>query len=239
MDMLHGRGRTLVNTMLAVLMATLYFTTTTPVAQSVMGDLYNSPVYRGHEKGVVAVECAVSWNAAALPELLDTLEEKDARITFLVSGEWAKENPDLLVRMAQDGHEIGTMGQDPMQDGSADSVAEDIDRSVQTIHSLSGVWPTLYYSGMRRVATSTRAANKLGLTHVLCTVDLLSGRGDSEDILSRALDRPFDGSILLIQPTAEAVKAMPTCIDGLRQQGFRIATVSETLGEHSQKEVRV
>lgn len=239
MDMLRGRGRALVNTMLAVLMATLYFTTTTPVAQSVMGDLYNSPVYRGHEGGVVAVECAVSWNAAALPELLDTLKDKDARITFLVSGEWAKENPDLLVRMVQDGHEIGTMGQDPMQDGSTDAVAEDIDRSVQTIHALSGVWPTLYYSGVRRVTTSTNAANKLGLTHVLCTVDLLSGRGDFEDILSRALDRPFDGSILLIQPTAEAVKAMSACIDGLRQQGFRIATVSETLGEHSQKEVRV
>jgi peptidoglycan/xylan/chitin deacetylase (PgdA/CDA1 family) len=95
------------------------------------------------------------------------------------------------------------------------------------------------HSGVRRVTTSTNAANKLGLTHVLCTVDLLSGRGDFEDILSRALDRPFDGSILLIQPTAEAVKAMSACIDGLRQQGFRIATVSETLGEHSQKEVRV
>jgi hypothetical protein len=52
MDMLRGRGRALVNTMLAVLMATLYFTTTTPVAQSVKGDLYNSPVYRGHEEGV-------------------------------------------------------------------------------------------------------------------------------------------------------------------------------------------
>ncbi len=239
MDMLRGRGRSLVNTMLAVLMAALYFTTTTPVAQSVMGELYNSPVYRGHEKGVVALECAVSWNAKALPELMDILKEKDIQITFLVSGDWANDNSDMLLRMVQDGHEIGTMGQEPMEDGGADAVAEDVDRSIQTIHALSGIWPTLYYSGVRRVPASTRAANELGLTHVLCTVDLLSGRGDSKDILSRALERPFDGSILLIQPTAEAVKAIPACIDGLQQQGFRIVTVSETLGEHSQKEVRV
>ena len=239
MDMLRGKGRAFVNVLLAALMAMLYFTTATPIAQSVMGALYNSPVYRGHKKGVIAVECAVNWNAAAIPNLLATLKEKNIHITFVVSGAWAQQNPELLVQMVQEGHEIGTMGQNPMQDGSADVVAADIKESLQIINTVAGIRPKLYYSGVRRVANSTRAANKLGLTHVLCTVDLLSGRGDSADILSRALDKPFDGSILLIQPTAEAAKALPACIEGLQQQGFRIGTISETLGEQSQKEVRI
>ncbi len=239
MRWLRGKGRTLVNAVLAILMVTLYIATATPLAQSAMSEIYSSPIYRGHEEGVIGLECAVSWNAAALPELITLLREKDVHITFLVSGEWAQDNQELLVQMVRDGHEIGTMGQDPMRDGNAKAVVADIEQSIQTIHAVSGVRPVLYYSGTRAVNNSTRAARQLGLTHVLCTADLLSGRGTAQDILSRALDQPFDGTILLIQPTAEAVKAMPACLDGLRQQGFRIVTVSETLGEHTQKEVRV
>ncbi len=239
MRWLYGKGRTIVNILLTALMIALYIATTTPVAQSAMSELYNSPVYRGYQEGVVGMECAVSWNAKALPEFLKVLKEKGIRITFFVSGEWAQENKELLVQMAQDGHEIGTMGQLPMRDGDPDEITADIARSVDVIKTVSGVEPKLYYSGTRRLSSSTRAANKLGLTHVLCTVDLLSGRGKAQDILLRALDAPFDGSILLIQPTAEAVKALPACISGLEQRGFRIVPVTETLGEHIQKEVRV
>ncbi len=239
MRWLYKKGRTIVNILLTALMVALYIATTTPVAQSAMSELYNSPVYRGHGKGVIALECAVSWNAKALPELLSLLKERGVKITFFVSGDWAQNNKELLVQIAQDGHEIGTMGQLPMRDGSPEEVVADIARSVEAIQAVSGVEPKLYYSGMRRLNSSTRAANRLGLTHVLCTVDLLSGRGKAEDILLRALDAPFDGSILLIQPTAEAVKALPACISGLEQRGFRIVPVTETLGEHTQKEVRV
>jgi|GEM_PF-118637 len=239
MDWLYGKGKIVVNLLLAALMIALYLATSAPAAQSAMSDLYNSPVYRGHKKGVVAIECAVSWNAAALSDLLALLRERNLQITFLVSGEWAEQNPALLQEMAKGGHEIGTLGQDPARDGDEKTVEQDLAQSVKAIGTLSGVYPELYYSGARRLGASAEAARRLGLTHVLCTVDLLSGRGNAQDILLRALDKPFDGSILLIQPTAEAVKAMPACIDGLAKKGFRVVTVSATLGDNIQKEVKV
>lgn len=230
MSWLPKRGRALVNFALAIMMVVLYIAITTPQAKSAISELYNNPVYRGHKKGVVALECAVSWNAEALPAMLDTLKAQEVAITFHVSGEWAQENQELLRRMVREGHEIGTMGASPQQDGGADAVTEDVERSIAYIHQLCGVKPVLYYSGARDVAASSRAAARLGLTHVLCTVDLLSGRGSAENILLRALDKPFDGSIILIQPTAEAAKALPACINGLRQQGYRITTVGDALG---------
>src|SRR5438105_2470563 len=36
--------------------------------------------------------------------ILDTLAEKDYRATFFVLGWWAEKNPDLLRRMAEEGH---------------------------------------------------------------------------------------------------------------------------------------
>lgn len=230
MDWLYGKGKIFVNLLLVALITALYIATAAPGTREAMSSLYNSPVYRGQKKGVVAIECAVSWNAAALPGLLDLLKERNVAITFFVSGEWAQQNPDLLRRMANEGHEIGTMGQDPNLDGDEQAVEKDLAQSVKTIGALSGVYPALYYSGTRKLGPSAQAAQKLGLTHVLCTVDLLSGRGNAQDILLRALDNPFDGSILLIQPTAEAVRAVPACIDGLQKKGFRVAAVSAAFG---------
>lgn len=239
MRFLKVEGRAFINAMLAVMMAALYILVSTPVAKSAMSELYNSPIYRGHMQGKVGIECAVSWNASALSDMLDILDERDVRITFFVSGEWAKENKALLTRMVRSGHEIGTMGHAPAQDGDSKTVLADLEEALRTIHEACGIRPKMYYSGTRSMKNSTEAARKLGLLHVLCTADLLSGRGEAEDILLRALDKPFDGSILLIQPTAEAVKALPAVLDGLNQLGLRAGTVGETLGEYNKKEVRV
>jgi len=230
-----GIGKVFVNAVLVALISVLYMATSTPIAQSAVGELYNSPVYRGHEEGVVGFECAVSWNAAALAELLEILRDNNLRITFIVSGEWAEENSEQLLEMVQAGHEIGTMGQEPMRDGNAGFLLADISRSLKSIYEASGVYAKLYYSGDRALKGSTQAAAKLGLKHILCTADLLSGRGNASDIINRALDKPFDGTILLIQPTAEAIKAMPKCIEGLGKLGFRLVTVSEALGEYKQR----
>ena len=222
-------GRALVNAALAVLIVALYITTTTPVAQSAVSELYNSPIYRGQREGVIGLECAVSWDAEALPAILTVLREKNARITFLVSGDFAADNPNIIAELLRDGHELGTMGSTPFFDGNRKAVTADIERSLATIQRVSGIRPVLYYSGTRDTAISAKAAAWLHITHILCTVDLLSARGDAQDILTRALDQPFDGSILLLQPTAQALRALPAILDGLREQGFTVAPVSETL----------
>lgn len=229
MNWLRRRGRAFVNAALIVMMLILYFTISTPDAKSAISELYQSPVYRGHKKDAVAIECAVSWNAAALTDMLDILRDKGVSITFLLSGEWAKNNAQLLNAIVSDGHELGTMGYDPFEDGDTGFVMEDVQKARDTIHKLSGVKPVLYYSGMRDSTNSSRAAGRLGITHILCTVDALSSRGSAEDILGRALDKPFDGSIILLEPTVEAVKALPACIDGLMQLGYSIIPVGEIL----------
>ena len=42
-----------------------------------------------------------------LPKILDTLKEKKAPAIFFVTGQFVKENPDLLKRIIKEGHLIG------------------------------------------------------------------------------------------------------------------------------------
>ncbi len=217
-------SRTATNILLILLICVLYIATSEPSVYGVM-----APVYRGGAKDKVALQCAVSWDADALTDMLDTLKSKGVSITFFISGEWAQKNGESLRRMIEEGHEIGTMGMKPGADGPVGWVCEDIEESISCIKRMGGVEPKLYYSGTRDTDVSSRAARKSGVTHVLCTVDLLCARGSYQDIVSRALDRPLHGSIMLMQPTKAAAQALPLVLDELSKKGFEITCTSQVI----------
>ena len=108
-------------------------------------------------------------------------------------------------------------------------MVSDVETSAAVIETITGVAAEYYYSGLRSSETSRRAAEEIGLSHVACTTDLLSGRGDAVDIATRALEHVFDGSILLIQPTAAAVSALPTILAEIEARGYMVTTVGEVL----------
>lgn len=188
----------------------------------------SAPVYHGNGNAVAPL-CALSWNAAALPPILDTLQASGDTVTFAVSGTWARENPELLSRIALCGHEIAVMGDDPSFDGGLSAIIKDIEAAAGSIEQITGRRPSLYYSGSRNLNVSSRAAQKCGMTHIQNTIDLLCARGEAEDILQRASESAAKGSIILIQPTETLNKALPLLIDLFKTKGMEIATVGEIL----------
>lgn len=218
-----------VNVLIILVIVLLYVVTGTGVGDNAIAALSSGTVYHGSGEGLVALECAVSWDADVLPDMLDLLEQRNVKITFFVSGAWAKANAATLRRMTEAGHEIGAMGYMPMLDGDEALIRSDVAASAAVIASASGIEPDYYYSGLRDRAVSLQAANALGMTHVMCSSDLLSARGEPADIASRASEHVFDGSIILFQPTAAAFEALPTILDFIEEQGFAATTVGNVL----------
>ena len=218
-----------INLFLAFIIISLYLVTSRQDAATVMASLYAGPAYRGRADDKIELEFAVSWNAAAMEDILATLKDKNTRATFVVSGKWARENADMLKRIADEGHEIGTMGDDPSFDGNLSETKADIQKSLESIKAASGVDTVLYYSGSRSVAVSARASRALGLTHVLSTIDLRCGYGSKDDIIKRGLNEPIIGSIILLQPTRACADALGGLIDGLNAKGIIAARVGDVL----------
>src|SRR5665648_246243 len=80
-------------------------------AMTVLNNVTSNPIYKGNEnKPVIAFECNVVWGTEYVPQILDIFKEKDIKITFFIGGQWAKDNPELLKRIANEGHEIGNHG---------------------------------------------------------------------------------------------------------------------------------
>ena len=181
----------------------------------------SAPQYRGSGERA-ALQFAVSWNAAAIPDILDILKDKSVRATFAVSGEWAQNNPALLMRMAAEGHEIASMGYYPDMDGRIGWTVKDVRRANEAVKKICGAEPAIYYEGSRNTVTSTLAAKKLKLTAVSSTIDLL--------ILSRLPEKPIEGSIILLRPTAACKEALGGIINAIEEKGIGLTCTGDVLG---------
>ena len=169
----------LVNTVLAAIILGLYFALSLS-HRAQPASVSGFPIYHGNNRQCVAIECAVTWHAAALDEILAVLEERGVRITFAVSGEWVERSPAMLKKIAAQGHEIATMGYAPSKDGGVDFVLKDIQKSLDCIESVLGAAavPTVYYCGSRAsgvcsalwILSAQRAARKTYLSALRATL---------------------------------------------------------------------
>ena len=77
-------------------------------------DLAKAPYTQGTKKnsGYVALTCNVDlgWEDEYVISILETLKKEKVHITFNVTGKWAEKNKDLLLRIKNEGHEIGNHG---------------------------------------------------------------------------------------------------------------------------------
>lgn len=207
----------------------LYFALASPAAAPAMKQSKAYPIYRGSARGMASLQCAVTWNAAALDRILDELKAAEVDITFLVSGKWARANPEMLRRMQREGHEIGVMGYEPEKDGRAGFVKQDLQRALDIVESITGERPQTYYCGERNSAVSAAAASSLGLCTVLYTVDPDCSCADPELILNRLKGSVSEGSIVCVQPTAGFADALPGIIEYLKNIGLAIVPTHKML----------
>ena len=79
------------------------------------------------------------------PRLLDMLKARSIRATFFLIGENAAEYPDIVRRIAAEGHEIGNHTWDHPQLTKLNPAAlrEEIDRTSSTIAEITGKLPTV------------------------------------------------------------------------------------------------
>ncbi|TDC47029.1 polysaccharide deacetylase family protein [Actinomadura sp. KC345] len=168
-------------------------------------------------------------------DLLDILASRNVKATFFLVGQNVVENPDLVRREHQAGHEIADHSYTHADLGRASKqeIVSELTRTQDAIRQASGVTPKLlrppYGSTSKRLAKVTR---RMGMAQIMWTVDPLDWRHrDTEAVERRVLKNAKPGGIVLlhdIHPTT--VRAVPKIIDRLAAEGYVFVTVSELFG---------
>jgi peptidoglycan/xylan/chitin deacetylase (PgdA/CDA1 family) len=193
-----------------------------------------NPIYIGDtQEKALALMFNVDWGEDIIPELLKVLEEKEVKVTFFVSGRFAKKFPDLIVKISQVGHEIGNHGYSHPYPNKLT-----LEQNMQEITATEKVFQELKINVAKIFAPPygehgkvvLQAANTLGYKTIMWTLDTIDWQDPSpEVILRRILPKVDHGSLILMHPKKCTLQALPTLIDSLREEGYFFKKITEII----------
>ncbi len=174
-------------------------------------------------------------HATNTPRLLDMLKQRKVKATFFVVGQCAAEYPDIMRRIAAEGHELAShsWSHPQLSSMSEAGVRDQLQKTHDIIIQTAGVTPKTMRPPYGAFTARQRAwANDVwGYKCILWDVDPLDWKiRSAEHVKSQILSRTVNGSIILTHDIHKStIDAMPETIDGLLAKGFKFVTVSELI----------
>ncbi len=191
-------------------------------------------IYQGDTSShKISLMINVCWGTEYLADMLSTLEEKNAKVTFFVGGTWVADNEEMLVAMAEAGHEIGNHAYSHKDHDklTRESSKKEISTTHSLVRSMLGIDMTLFAPPSGAYNSQTvEVASELGYKTIMWTRDTIDWRDQDVDLIyNRAIDGAKGGDLILMHPTECTRDALGRIIDTLQSQGFELVTVSDNL----------
>jgi len=212
----------------------------------------------GDHPGLVALTFDDGPDPDWTPRILDELKRENVPATFFVVGSYGQENPSLIKRIVDEGHDIGNhsfthpnLGEIPT---SVTSV--EINATQRLIQSLTGRSTTLFrapYFGDAEPQTPDEVepiveAKRLGYITVGLHVDPDDWQTPGTDeivkrtvdgITNQTSDEDVRGQVVLLHDgggdRSQTLAALPRIIETLKAKGYKFVTVSQLAGLSQEK----
>jgi len=192
------------------------------------------PIYEAETgRNEISLTCNVVWGTEFVSPMLDILKDEEVKMTFFIGGKWAEDNPELLKRIFQEGHEIGNHGyghKKHSQLNDSDNTREILDAE-NVIKDILDLKTTLFAPPYGDINDRTvEIAEGLGYKVIMWNIDTIDWKNkDPQVIHDRILNKALDGGIVLMHPTDGTVKALPSIIKDIEAQNVSIVTISKLI----------
>ena len=170
-------------------------------------------------------------------EILDILAAHGIKASFGMTGTWAESNPDLLVRMVEEGHALinHTYDHPHMETLSTERRLDQLARAEEIINEVTGITTKPYFRppyGSYNNQVLIDVASAGYRYSVMWTVDCLGWKGPPpSEVAARCQNALQPGAILLMHVGAASTDyaALENIIAAIDQGGYRYATIPELL----------
>lgn len=188
------------------------------------------PVYGAQQEQYVALTFDDGPSGRFTRALLDGLQKRDVKATFLLCGYRIKDYPKEAERIQKEGHEIGLHGYS--HSNMADMGQEDLEREIADTLSLlpDGCRPVFMRPPGGKCSEAVKdAARQADLGILSWSVDPRDWAShDAQVIEDAVVETVRDGDIILLHDMSDSsVEAALAIVDELKEQGFTFVTASE------------
>ncbi len=195
------------------------------------------PIYeiKTSEK-VLALTFDISWGNQTPMPVLEILKEHEITATFFLSGPWVKQYPEIVKRIKEDGHEIGSHGHRHIDYSnlSKSEIKEEVMKAHKSIKEIAGVeakvirTPNGYYSN--HVIEAIHECNYEAIQWGTDSLDWMNP--GAKTIIERVTKKAHPGDIILMHASdtcKQTTEALPPILKDLKKQGYKFCTVRDML----------
>jgi peptidoglycan/xylan/chitin deacetylase (PgdA/CDA1 family) len=173
-------------------------------------------------------------------KVLDILDRQGVKATFFVVGRNAVNNPHLLRRAVESGHEIGdhTWSHASLPSLKKAARLQEVEGASDVVRSATGHAPVLFrppYGAMR--PGTNREVRRLGMLPVVWSVDVKDYEPNvtAKALIARVRQALRPGSIILLHDGGgdrrKTVAALPTILAEVAKAGYKPVTVTQLLND--------
>jgi peptidoglycan/xylan/chitin deacetylase (PgdA/CDA1 family) len=163
--------------------------------------------------------------------LLDELKKRNVNVTFFVTGENAKANPDIIKSMYDDGHLIGNHTYSHLQLTSynRDKFRDELIKTNDIIYEATG--QEVCYVRPPYGTWDKKLEAELNMFPVLWNIDTLDWCSSSPSIIaSRAIKNIGENDIILMHDYySTSIEAAVIIVDELLRRGYEFVTVDKIM----------
>lgn len=178
----------------------------------------------------------VNWGEDKTKEILDILDEYNAKGTFYIIGLWCDDYPEMVKEIYSRGHEIGNHSNKhpDYTKLSREAIMKDVEIANAKLMELTGEIPkTFRFPSGAYNDLAVDTVESMGLKTIQWDVDSVDWKALGQEIeYERVVQKAREGSILLFHSdgryTPENLKKI---IGKYQQEGYEFVTVSELIYE--------
>ena len=163
------------------------------------------------------------------PGFLDVLRDNHAAATFFMLGQEAQAYPDIVRRVAAEGHQIGnhTWNHPHLTTVPPETITDQISRTNAVLRELSGQ-PVATFRPPGGLLTKEGLA-LVGMPAIMWSVDTRDwAQPTDDDLRAYAIDTPEIGSIVLMHDIQDVTsRVFADVVSGLNDRGFVLVTIDQ------------
>ena len=214
-----------------------------PVADATADELgvYDAKYIGDTQEKTVYLTFDCGYESGCTAQILDVLKAHNAPAAFFVVGNYITSEPELVRRMAEEGHTVGNhTWNHPDMSKIADKAAfaEQLQKVRDAYQDCTGQEMPLYYRPPQGVysAENLKMAQELGYKTVFWSLAYVDWKQDQQPSESEALEklnsRIHPGAVVLLHNTSSTNAAiLDRLLTGWEQQGYCFGTLDELFAD--------